>query len=592
MLSGAPHRGPDGDDAWLHGGVALAHQYFAVDAGARRPHFPAIDEAGRIAVTFDGRLDNCDDLAERLNVAGERIESVLLAAYSRWGTECAQHLAGDFAVVFWDDERRQLFFARDRLGVRDLCYSVTPDRVLVASEVDHILGHPAFRSPSPDERKVAMTLANCWVDHEHSFIDGIRFCPPGACGTVDRNGAVRITRYWQADLHRRLTYRDDRQYAEHFGELFRRALARRLPNNGRVGVSLSGGPDSAAVAATSASLVPRDRLRSYSYVFERFPTCDERAFIDRIVSHLDLDATYLAGDDHGPLIQQGDRIVYPGFGTQDPYIGLVRTIYRAASEDGCRVLVTGHSADHLFSGGDFWAGEMAASGRLMTLAVTVLRHRENLTLGYPFRSNPIAQVLPMRLRRALAGRATRGVQPWIAGGFARTTDLDSALALEAGRWDTRLDGRPRRLQHLINAAESQGMSAARRHFNGLGIEVVDPFFDTDLVEMALAVPADQLGRPHLSKWMLRQSLRGKVPERCRLRAGKTSLFELFADALAVRARSFVDELLTSPQVVERGWIDPAWLATELQRSPAEWTLSGLPLWQCVTLEMWLRECWP
>lgn len=141
------------------------------------------------------------------------------------------------------------------------------------------------------------------------------------------------------------------------------------------------------------------------------------------------------------------------------------------------------------------------------------------------------------------------------------------------------------------AAEVQGTASARAMYNAIGLECVDPYRDRALVEFALSVPADQLGRPQLSKWLLRRSMAGRFPDEVRLRSDKTSLFKLFVHALTGPARPFVESLLDRPQIVERGWVSGDWLNRELAADPP-WTNHGYPLWQCIALEMWLQELWP
>ncbi len=300
-------------------------------------------------------------------------------------------------------------------------------------------------------------------------------------------------------------------------------------------------------------------------------------------------STLISGDRHGPLVLAEDRLVDPDCATRDPYVGLARSVARAAAGDGCRVLVTGHYADLLFAGGDFWAGEMASSGRWLQLLRTMIGQRAHLGWRRPFRHNPVAQLIPPGVRRCVV---RRGSAPcWITEGLVRRSDLEHRRMAEAGLTDGSLHGRPRRLQHLLLAAEVQGTASVRAMANALGIEIVDPYRDPALVEMALAFPADRLGRPQLSKWTLRRSMTGRIPEGVRLRADKTSLFELFVDALAGKARPYVERLLDRPQIVERGWVDGDWLRRELASEPP-WTSYGYPLWQCIGLEMWLNELWP
>lgn len=394
MLAAAPHRGPDGSAIWSDGAVALGHQRFSLEPDDATEQNPiAVDVDGTAAV-LDGRIDNHGELCRRFGCPAEvNSGRVLLEAYRRWGAGCATRLDGDFALIIWDRVQQRMIIARDALGVRDLGYLIHHDLVLVGSEIRQVRAHPACPDPGPNEVKAALYLANSWSDQEHSFFAEIRFLPPGHQAVIDRNG-TRIEAHWKADLGRRTIHRDEHEYDEQFRELFRSSVRRRLPRTGPIAISLSGGPDSAATATEVAENFGPERTRAYSYVFDQFPSCDERRWIDLLAADLGLHTTQLEGDRRGPLARGEDRLVDPDCATRDPYLGLARSVGDAAAGDGCRVLVTGHYADLLFAGGDYWAGEMAASGRWLQFVRTALVNRGQLGWRRPFRHNPLAQFVP------------------------------------------------------------------------------------------------------------------------------------------------------------------------------------------------------
>lgn len=117
------HRGPDGARHWVQGPIAMGHRALNTTPESSLERQPLLDEAAGLGLTFDGRIDNRDELksvlaADRTNGRVETDAELVLAAYRKWGEECPQHLLGDFAFAIWDEPRKRLFCARDHLGVR------------------------------------------------------------------------------------------------------------------------------------------------------------------------------------------------------------------------------------------------------------------------------------------------------------------------------------------------------------------------------------------------------------------------------------------------------------------------------------------
>ncbi len=117
------HRGPDGARHWVQGPIAIGHRALNTTPEAALDRLPQLDEVAGLCLTFDGRIDNREELksvleSDRTNVRLETDAELVLAAYRKWGEECPHHLLGDFAFAIWDESRKQLFCARDHLGVR------------------------------------------------------------------------------------------------------------------------------------------------------------------------------------------------------------------------------------------------------------------------------------------------------------------------------------------------------------------------------------------------------------------------------------------------------------------------------------------
>lgn len=596
MLTASAHRAVDGQAVWQQGAVALAQQQFWQSS----PH--ALLAAGELTITADVRLDNRADLLAQLPLAAETPApsdaTLVLLAYQKWDVDCPRYLLGDFAFVLWDARRQRLFAARDPLGVRDLCYYIDDERALLASEIQQLLAHPAITARL-NEGKVAQYLASLWQDQAETFYQDIFYCPPAHTLSISA-AAVECRRYWDVDPHDQLRYRQPEAYTAHFQELFTQAVACRLPpQNGRpIGISLSGGLDSAAVAAVAASQTSAS-LHSFSYVFDELPECDERAYIEAVVSDCGLQATAISGDDKWPLSDRATWPVLRDFVYADPFVRLPLAVMAAAQQAGCRLLLTGHYGDILFAGGQYWLLDMARQGHWRQLAGIFLRYHTDIRCRQDVWEYGLRPLLPRRARQAYrrwrprslaAAAGTAAQHPALHPRLIQRADLEARRRQTVGEAAFPAPGQWPRYRHLTLSVIPQGIAAARQLYNQHGLEAVDPFLDRRLVEFAMSAPADQLGRPHRSKWALREAMRNDLPVSVRERRHKTRLLALLERGLREREQATVHDILAQPEIVRREFVRAEWLQQALTFG-SDWPQNRAFLWLCLSLELWLQRFW-
>ena len=584
-------RAVDGRRAWADGVVGLAHQHFRLRPEEREEDQPILSRDGELALTCDARLDGRDELKRRLGLRpGDRPSDaqLILAAYDRWSTDCVKHLEGDFACILWDRRRRGLFCARDPLGVRDLAYHLDRKIFVAASTPAQVAAHPAV-SRRINEGRLAEYLAGDWQNQAESFFADVAYCPPGHCLWVTAD-ANRVWQYWDLDLDRTTRHRRAEDYADEFRDLLTTCVTDRLDVAGGVAISLSGGPDSAALAALVARAKPQERARSFSYVFDRFPSCDERQYIQPVVERLGLHATLINGDRMWPLSEPKSWPVLPDFPAQDPYARLPLAVASAAAAEGRRVVLNGHYSDVLLHGGRFWAAELLSPRGLPRLAAILATQPRTVDWRGDILRRGLASRSPRWLRRNVRGLRGAGSRRWahLSPELLRRTALEDRLRSAPGEPQGARYDRVLRARHLLSAIGSQGASAARRIFNAVGVEVVDPFWDRRLVELVTAYPADVLAKPRFTKWVLREAVRDLLPAEVAWRRDKTSLYELYCEGLLRQERETVSALLARPLLVERGFVRRQWLRRELELGEA-WDDFGYTLWRCVTAEMWLNR---
>ena len=576
--------------------------------GALAPHAAAIVQRGALCLAFtgpapaageplclfDGFLDNAEEIAAALGVSplGEP-ETLLAAGYRRWGSELLPRLRGDFVLLVWDDALGEGLIARDQLGVRSLYLSDVPGGVRFAGEIHQLLALLPTR-PSPDRASVAHWLSVSNRPGAATLYAGVRRLNPGSALLLDRRGVCE-TAYWAPRFVEPLDVPAP-ELAAQVRSALESAVRRRLDHGARTGVLMSGGLDSASVAAVAAAQAP-GLLSAYSGVFPDYPAVDESGLIDELRDELELPGISAEVRPGGLLASALESVR----AWQVPLLGWgdfwVLPLLRAAAATGLEVTLGGDGGDELFG------------PRLYVLA-------DRLRAGHPLRAVQLALELPGAGDRpprrqvarvlgswALAGAlpyaahaltrplATRRIPPWLRGDVAR----DLLASDDPHAWK-RLDG-PRWWAHtahgITRGVEETGVfEHQRRRASLAGLEARHPLFDLDLLELSLRQPPEATLDRYRTRPVLRASMAGLLPDSVRLRPEKARFDSLILDCLRGPDGAAVRQLIMSPRAELRAYVDPDSLQHALfGPDPGEGVDSFRwmhQVWRLVTAECWLR----
>lgn len=365
MIDCVPHRGTDGVHVYSRGSVGLAHRQLCSTEESLREVQPASNSARSCWITLDGRIDNREDLIERLD-ADDRFTDVdlLLLAYEKWGVDCLVYLLGDFAFALWDSSRQLLFCGRDHYGIRPFYYRHSGPDFFFGSEVRQILQNPDLPIEI-NEEAVAEWLTTAGLhglhyrDMHQSFFRGISELPAAHYLTLDRH-RLQVRRYWDLDPKKEIRYRDRQQYLDEFLHIFREAVSCRLRSHGLVGSELSGGFDSSSIVCIAQELMGRKRdgshrLVAFSMVFDEL-SCDERPLIQSVVENSGIEFCPVVADDLcGLLNLPSDQNNLRSIDRPDQF-ALERAgeaLYQTAHERGIRVMLSGEGAENHVMGSEF-----------------------------------------------------------------------------------------------------------------------------------------------------------------------------------------------------------------------------------------------
>jgi len=273
------HRGPDDAGFFLRGGVGLASRRLAVIDLSNEGHMPMSNEDKTLWLVFNGEIYNFQELREQLISKGYRFRSrtdteVILHAYEEWGEACVSYFLGMFAFVIWDEPRKKIFAARDRLGVKPFFYFHEKGRFVFASEPHVLLDYVKPSAQNINRASLDYYLAFGYVPPDCGFVQGVKKLPPAHVLLLNRD-CLLLRRYWDVSF-RPSRIEPLKELQEMFDEKFHRAVKRRLVSDVPMGCFLSGGIDSGLVTAIAAR-ESGSSIRTFSVGFSGTnPEDDER----------------------------------------------------------------------------------------------------------------------------------------------------------------------------------------------------------------------------------------------------------------------------------------------------------------------------
>ncbi|KMQ52445.1 Asparagine synthetase [glutamine-hydrolyzing] [Chitinispirillum alkaliphilum] len=347
------HRGPDEEGFFVGENVALGQRRLSIvdlSGGTQ----PVRNEDGSVWVVFNGEIYNHPQLMESLRGKGHQFRSrcdteVLVHLYEEMGEEFVRRLNGQFALAIWDNRKKRLILARDRVGIRPLYYSSLSDgTVLFGSEVKSLFCHPdQKREIDPVGLEQILTI---WVTvPPRTVFSGVQELPPGCIASVDRSG-VRVSRYWGYSFPDEgdYSYLSKEWYIEELQQLLYDSVSIRLKADVPVGAYLSGGLDSSIITALINRESP-EKLRSFSVSF-RDRLYDERPYQELMSKRLNTEhqTTEIGYEQIGDLFPQ---VVWhaetPQIRTAPcPMFALASLV----KQSGLKVVLTGEGADEVFGG--------------------------------------------------------------------------------------------------------------------------------------------------------------------------------------------------------------------------------------------------
>ena len=598
------HRGPDAAGEWHDGHAALGHRRLSIvdlNTGAQ----PLSNEDGTIWVVYNGEIYNHAELRPELEAAGHRYRTrcdteAIVHAYEEWGDACVHRFRGMFAFAIWDSARRRLLLARDRLGVKPLYWAVSRNRLLFGSEIKAILASGLVEARA-NESAIPEVLGTRTLAGEETLFVGVQKLLPGHT-LVYEDGRVRIRQYWDIPVREtspQTSTADAGRWVRRFRELLEESVRLRLMADVPLGMFLSGGLDSSAIAAIMARLIDRP-VQTFSVAF------GERAFSELQWSREVAQA--IGADAHEVVIGPEDffgalpRLVWH----EDEPIAHPSSVplyfVSALARQHAKVVLTGEGSDELLAG----------YGRYP-------RSLLNWRAGGIY-----SQLLPEVARTWVADRVVPRV-PGRLGHYARRSFLGVDHSPSATFFDNFAAIGLRDQQKLLAPALREGATldrvyaGTRQHFDrfpdapllsrvlyadlktylvellmkqdqmsmAASIESRVPFLDHRLVEFVCDLPQDLKLHGWTTKRVLREASRDLLPASIldRRKMGFPVPFSLWTRGAW---HETVRDVLLDSRTLQRGLVDAPAVRAMLDAHLHGARESGSIVWSLLNLELWYR----
>ena len=597
------HRGPDEEGIFIDHNVGLGHRRLSI-VDVASGHQPMTNEDASLHITYNGEIYNHADYRESLEANGHVYQThcdteTILHLYEEHGSACVDYLRGMFAFAIWDQRKQELFIARDRLGVKPLYYVHTDDGSLYfASEIKALLEARAVK-PEINYAVLSDYLANHSPSGEETLFQGVKRLLPGHVLTW-RDGEVSIRRYWDVDFSKAAPVRNEKTYIDDWSELFRESVRLRLMADVPLGMFLSGGIDSSAIAAVMSGMVS-EPIKTFSVAFaEREANELEYA---RLVAeayktnHHEIVVTpeqffaalpRLVWHEDEPLAHPSSVALY--------------FVSHLASKH-VKVVLTGEGSDEMLAGYGRYRRtllNLSLGRRYHKLTPSIAREtirnqieqrmpegrlRQKLMRTFLVLSPELESiyfdnfaVFPAPMQQHLLTRETRerihSIDPYaeLRRLLVRTKDLsllDGLLYADIKTY----------LHELLMKQDQMSMATS--------IESRVPFLDHKLVEFTASMPDTMKLRGNTTKYVLRESMKGVLPERI-LSRSKMGFPVPIGSWFRGQFKSIIDEYVLSDRALARGIFAPDFVRGVVARHQAGEDHAER-LWALLNFEIWLRR---
>jgi asparagine synthase (glutamine-hydrolysing) len=613
MVTCLRHRGPDAEGIYFSPneagpGAALGHRRLSIiDLGGGQQ--PLANEDRTIWIAFNGEIYNYRELRPVLESKGHKFHTdsdteTIVHLYEEYGTDCVSHLRGMFVFAIWDERRRRLFLARDRMGQKPLFYRQESERLLFASELKSLLQMPgAPRKLDPPALDAYLLYQ--YVPYPMCILQGYHKLPP-AHWAVYENGQLHFERYWHPPYEEEIPLAESRtnesawtldRFRQELRRTLTEAVALRLRSDVPLGAFLSGGVDSTIITG-----LMQEQSQSPVHTFSiGFPVAqfDERSYARQAAAHL-------GTEHHEALVKPEALEILPKliWHYDEPFgdSSAIPTMYLSEmTREHVTVALSGDGGDELFAGYDrYWAVAVGRRfDRLPRFLKTALTWKAWQKIPASVRQKSLRRRFK-RLVSALGKPPEKRYLTWIS-----IFDDDRRSPLYTEDFRQRLEGYDA-AEFLLKAYEAcpdrdfltrttcadvltylpcDILTKVDVASMAEGLEARSPFMDHHVVELAARMPMELKMHHRRGKQILLETFGDLLPAAIQKRPKMgfgVPLNSWFRNEL----KPLLDDTLLNPKALERGYFQPEMVRALVEDHQAGRFDHSYRLWSLLCFEAW------
>lgn len=607
MRDSMVHRGPDGEGIWLSADrrIGFGHRRLSIIDLSESASQPMCNEDATVWIVFNGEIYNHLEIKAELKLQGHLFKTdhsdteVIIHAYEQWGKDCVHKFRGMFAFVIWDDNSRELWCFRDRIGIKPLYYTFVNGKFMFASEIKAILVHPDV-SRAVNEESFYHYLTFLTTPAPSTLFRGINKLNPGSYARIQNDGRLQTNSYWDVWDHTEpLTNIPDEQIADRLLEELKTAVQCHKVSDVPVGVFLSGGIDSStnAVLFSEGETNP---VRTFSIGYDKEYQSYKNEF-----SYARVMAELIGASHHEKQLVMNDlmdflpKLIYhQDEPIADPVCLPVYYVSKLAKDNGVTVCQVGEGSDELFCGYPGWQtllrlqklSNIPLAGPLKRIGLAILRIMGKDQKHYFELLRRGASGLPMFWGGAEAfteSEKGRLISQPLRQKFGTYSSFESlSPILERFRenaweksplnWMSYLDLKFRLPELLLMRVDKMSMATS--------LEARVPFLDHKFVELAMSIPESVKVRNGELKSILKKAVHGLIPDEIinRPKQGfNVPVYEWFFDKLGDFAREKVVNFTKRTDFFDKSYIEAL---IDTGRGIKLWCVLNFVLWH----ERWIE----
>lgn len=602
------HRGPDDAGTFISPDrkLGLGFRRLSIIDLSESANQPMSNEDGSIWIVFNGEIYNHRELRKSLEAKGHRYQShsdteTIIHLYEEKGMDCLHDLRGMFAFAIWDDNKKQLFLARDRIGKKPLYYILRDGQLIFASEIKAILKYPGIKAEL-DTTALYHFLTLYVTPCPSTLFKGISKLPAGYYMICNQDGMVKQKQYWDAIVTEKPGIQSEDYYSSEIRRLLTASIEKRMMSDVPFGVFLSGGIDSSTNVALMAQLMNRP-VDTFSVGFKDQPNYNEFEYARQV-------AREFKTNHHEVMIDHNDLMDYiPNlvFHQDEPLADWVCVplyfVSKLARDNGTIVIQIGEGSDELFFGYDGYVTYLNVYKFLWKPYMKLPSTLRQLVYSLASPVSPLAGKGP-GFKEILRCAASNAELFW-GGAIAFTEEQKKPLADISGLWQgldtfnvvkkyydkidslqpeadfiqrmTYLELKHRLPELLLMRVDKITMSTS--------VEGRAPYLDQDLVEFALKIPSNLKYKNGQKKYILKKAVQGIIPDNIiyRKKQGFSApIKEWFTGELG----GYISDAILNSRLRERGFFNYDYLSKMIRQQREGRADNSSRLWLLFNLSKW------